>query len=257
VDAAQDAYQGAGDREACRTALRSQGALLIRWQLGARGVRYTLRSQSGDPLTLDAELLQAMGFDAAARQRLAGATSVEFEGPLLLAYRAWSPGVVVGESLNLSEAASEQIERLRLQATRFVNLGALPDFPWPPPPPSSCMMLLSPPTPSERQRANRLRCERSTRSPFPGDATFGAVDARIAAALRAAEYSRWSYYAVPGGFAIVARLERTRDDARPAPAGERFLPPSEDESNNPLAFRRSFTICSSRLRAIIGRWFSC
>lgn len=92
----------------------------------------------------------------------------------------------------------------------------LPNFPWPPPLPSS-RVALSP-------------------ARFAGDTTFGAVDERISAALRAADYAQKSYYRVPGGFAIVARLERIRDDARPAAASERFLPPSANEDESPLAF---------------------
>lgn len=92
----------------------------------------------------------------------------------------------------------------------------LPNFPWPPPQPSD-RVALSP-------------------SRFADDTTFGAIDDRISAALSAARYSESSYYRVPGGFAVVARLERIRDDARPAPPDSRFLPPSENEAENPLAF---------------------
>jgi hypothetical protein len=220
VDAARGAFEDTGDRAACRDALRSPRALLIHWQLGARGARYTLRSQSGDPLTLDAELLQAMGFDAAARQHMAGSTSVAFEGSVILAYRAWRPAVVDGESLSLSEAMSEQIERLRLEATTLVTLGEMPDLPWwPPPRPSS-----------------RTTLERAL---FRSDATLGDVADHLMEALRAAGNPRASFYTAPGGFVLVTRLERIDGSARPYAGSARFIEPRPGEPekpNDPLSF---------------------
>lgn len=92
----------------------------------------------------------------------------------------------------------------------------LPNFPWPPPRPSDQVAL---PT-----------------SLFAAD-VFGQVNDRITSAMRVAGYAQASYYRVPGGFAIVARLERIDDDAYPRrPDSERFLSPSAQEANNPLSF---------------------
>jgi hypothetical protein len=92
--------------------------------------------------------------------------------------------------------------------------GALPDFPWPPP------------TPSER--LNLRRSQILTVS-MGRDPSLSDVGRRIVRALEAAGYSEYSFYAVPGGFAVVARLERIQDDGTPAPDQLRFLAPEAAE----------------------------
>jgi hypothetical protein len=91
---------------------------------------------------------------------------------------------------------------------------ALPDFPWPPP------------TPSER--LNLRRSQILTVS-MGRDPSLSDVGRRIVRALEAAGYSEYSFYAVPGGFAVVARLERVQDDGTPAPDQLRFLAPEAAE----------------------------
>lgn len=107
--------------------------------------------------------------------------------------------------------AESKSEMIRIPASTGM---LLQDFPWPPPAPSSSVVL-------EKSR-------------FKDDTTFGGVSSRIERALNLAEYAQWSYYAVPGGMAIVAELERTRDDA--FPAVPRFLSLGEDAEVGPLAF---------------------
>lgn len=114
-------------------------------------------------------------------------------------------------ALALMAACAQEVD---MQAEDAI--AELPSFPWPPPQPSSSLTL----SPSR----------------FAGDETFGDVNNRIIAALEAGGYAQYSYYRVPGGFAIVARLERIRDDARAEPEPNRFLEPSEQERSNPLAF---------------------
>lgn len=60
-------------------------------------------------------------------------------------------------------------------------------------------------------------------------AKLSDVGERIVAALQAAGYSEYSFYAAPTGFAIVARLERMEPDGRPAPEKFRFIDPDAQE----------------------------
>ncbi len=90
---------------------------------------------------------------------------------------------------------------------------ALPEFPWPPPPPSDRMML------SRAGFARGLGANPSLMS---------AAD-HLTDALGQAGYSQYSFYSAPGGFALVARLERIRSDGTPEPEGQRFAPPSASE----------------------------
>jgi hypothetical protein len=55
------------------------------------------------------------------------------------------------------------------------------------------------------------------------------VGERIIGALEAAGYAEYSLYSVPGGFAVVARLERMDADGRPVAESLRFLPPETPE----------------------------
>ena len=84
-------------------------------------------------------------------------------------------------------------------------------FPWPPPQASSRVLLASWP------RGPQMR-------------DFGDIDARLTAALQPKGYVERSYYSVPGGFALVTRLEQIYSDGRSMPPPARFsaqlLPPS-------------------------------
>ncbi len=80
-----------------------------------------------------------------------------------------------------------------------------PSFPWPPPKASAFtdvglgLLTRDAPAPTFRTLADRLE-----------------------AALAAAGYGERSYYAVPGGFALVARLEQIEADGTPKPVPDRW-----------------------------------
>ena len=78
---------------------------------------------------------------------------------------------------------------------------ALPEFPWPPPKPSAFTDV---PVGSPEL------------SPGTG-VNFFSVDTKISEALSLAGYSDRSYFAVPNGFAIVTRLEKTDAEGNPDP----------------------------------------
>jgi hypothetical protein len=75
----------------------------------------------------------------------------------------------------------------------------LPDFPWPPPAPSTQTVL-----PNSLFQASG--------KPTP---SLSSVGAQLVGALEQARYFEYSYYRVPNGFALVARLERIGPDGTP------------------------------------------
>lgn len=79
-------------------------------------------------------------------------------------------------------------------------------FPWPPPMPSAREVL-----PPELFGAGRLM-------------TLGEADTLLAWALRSNGYTEMGYYEVPGGFAIVTRMEQINDGGGFAPARWRLDP---------------------------------
>jgi hypothetical protein len=90
--------------------------------------------------------------------------------------------------------------------------GALPDLePWPPPEPSSF-----------------ARLPRTALVDAAHPATLKSVAARLAAALERAQYPDYTFFSVPGGFAMATRIERI--DEQGVPLGElRFAPPNAFE----------------------------
>lgn len=85
----------------------------------------------------------------------------------------------------------------------------LPSFPWPPPPPSEKMVL-----PRDKLLAG-----------LGAKPSLGAIGQKLTKTLVSAGYPEYSFYRVPDGFAIVARLEQITADGSPQPQGERFLDP--------------------------------
>lgn len=100
----------------------------------------------------------------------------------------------------------------------------------PPPPPSSALQSFPwcPPPPSSWYSLDRML--------FPGDGNLFAVNARLEGALTAtrAGYAHMiSYYNVPNGYALVARLELLRGDGSADPRN-RFSPDILNEDRSPL-----------------------
>lgn len=87
-----------------------------------------------------------------------------------------------------------------------------PQFPWPPPSPSEQMDL---------PRARLLAA-------LPSSPNLFDVGEHLTAGLDSTGYAEHSFYAVPNGFALVARLERILENGRPAPGGFRYLPPGHE-----------------------------
>ena len=102
--------------------------------------------------------------------------------------------------------------QIRSEAQRPVE-ATLPDFPWPPPTPSTQIVL-----------PNSLF--QVSGKPTP---SLSSVGAQLVGALEQARYFEYSYYRVPNGFALVARLERIGPDGTPLPEEFRFLLPGSQE----------------------------
>lgn len=88
-----------------------------------------------------------------------------------------------------------------------------PVFPWPPPTPSARLVI-----PSEV---------------FPRQETLGRASMYLESALNRAGYAEISYYIIPGGIAVVTRLEHIYPDGRPFESSERWL--VDDESMQTLS----------------------
>lgn len=77
------------------------------------------------------------------------------------------------------------------------------------------------------------------RALFASDETLGDVADHLIEALRATGNARVSFYTAPGGFVLVARLERIRSDARPVAGAGRFIEPrpgDAEKPNDPLSY---------------------
>jgi hypothetical protein len=100
----------------------------------------------------------------------------------------------------------ENIERYeyleKSQHQYYESLEFFPSFPWPPPPASAIENL-------DPNLLKNLVC-------------LGDVDTCIGNALKAAGYVEKSYYYVPGGFALVTRLEQINDDGIPKALPDRW-----------------------------------
>lgn len=111
---------------------------------------------------------------------------------------------------------------------------AIPRFPWPPPEPTSRVTL------------DRNRCG-------AGADTLGAVARRLQDALDQAGYYEHSYYAAPGGFALVTRLEQIEFDGTPKPPPQRWsaAPPRHQIFSLRDYLRALFTAPQGHYRVIV------
>lgn len=81
---------------------------------------------------------------------------------------------------------------------------AIPRFAWPPP----------------KASAEASIPDKWVRS--AADTTLATVADKLEKALRLAEYADWSYYAVPGGFALATHVEHIKPDGTPLAGGDRW-----------------------------------
>ena len=97
------------------------------------------------------------------------------------------------------------VRSLRPDTAPPPHAAGIPAFPWPPPPASALYAI-----------PNRLLVS------LNGDTTLSDVGRKLTKALAEAKYGKWSYSAVPGGFALVAQIEQILEDGAPRPGPDRF-----------------------------------
>ncbi|WP_454278923.1 hypothetical protein [Sphingomonas sp. Marseille-Q8236] len=107
----------------------------------------------------------------------------------------------------------------------------MPNFPWPPPAPSARATISA-------ARFGRVQ-------------TLGEAADRLSSALERSGYTEIGYYAAPGGFALVTRIERMRDDGRPWSQVGRFDIESQASLPDPFTLSDYLT---ALLRAPPGRY---
>lgn len=83
------------------------------------------------------------------------------------------------------------------------------------------------------------------------DPSLYELGEHLSRGLDGAGYVERSFYAVPNGFALVARLERILDDGQPAPNSFRYLPPGEEPFSLTAYLSGLFVAPVGRYRQIV------
>jgi len=122
-----------------------------------------------------------------------------------------TPGIGVAPPTPSRSDDRQQYERPQQELSGF------PRFPWPPPAPSAQLLL-----PDGLFRGTSAAAT-----------SLADVGDKIVRALRQADYQEFSFYSVPNGFALVARLERMSPDGQPLPADFRYIAP---DAAQPFSF---------------------
>lgn len=112
---------------------------------------------------------------------------------------------------------------------------ALPNFPWPPPRPTDQMLL----------PRNRLLIA------LEDNPSLYDLGDHLSRGLDRAGYVERSFYAVPHGFALVARLERILDNGQPAPNAYRYMPPGAEPFSLTAYLSGLFVAPVGRYRQIV------
>jgi hypothetical protein len=172
--------------------------------------RFSLEARGGVLSSAPAEALHTLGpwEDALWEARMSAGVPLEMEAP---------PGV---------ESPPPAVQPPDPLPGPPVTTLFMPSFPWPPPQASAVAQLTQ-----------------ETMDVTPPPRTLGEVDARLRVGLEGAGYVERSYYSVPGGFAMVTRLEQIEADGRPKAGSDRWAP-----DPGPL---RPFTL-RGYLRALLG-----
>jgi hypothetical protein len=97
------------------------------------------------------------------------------------------------------------VRSLRPDSAPVAQATDIAAFPWPPPPASALYAIPA-----------RLVVS------LEGSTTLSDVGRKLTKALAEARYSKWSYSAVPRGFALVTQIEQIKDDGTPRPDPDRF-----------------------------------
>lgn len=113
-------------------------------------------------------------------------------------------------TVTMPPPAYDRAEREELPEMAAPDTDEFPAYPWPPEAPSSLVSL------SELYDFS-----------VGGGASLFDVSESLRVALRESGYLEKRYYAAPGGFVMVTRLEQTDEQGTPLPDGKRYLLPDD------------------------------
>lgn len=208
----------------CFRTVTGAGRWLIDKALGVRGVTYRLLGKGGKEVKLDDELLGLTGFEEPRIGARVEGSTIAIGFPILFGahysaverqlgfgagsfrVRPASPAMLAGARMAPVEPPGPGTDHDSEAPAGPGSSAAIPTFPWPPPRASTTRVL----------RPDLLRGDDDKAM------NLADVDRRLAAALDAAGYFEKAYYAVPGGFALVTRLEQIRDDGMSEKEPERW-----------------------------------
>lgn len=120
------------------------------------------------------------------------------------------PATVTRPPSAFDRTEREEVARDELPEMAAPDTDELPSYPWPPEAPSSLVSL-------------------SDLYDFSvgGSASLFDVSESLRTALRESGYLERRFYAAPGGFVMVTRLEQTDEQGTPLPDGKRYLLPED------------------------------
>lgn len=131
-------------------------------------------------------------------------------------------------ALRLNDCTPNEIKDYNLLHQRVINdtqelkiksRDVLPNFPWPPP---RASVIYEVPLHLSKQFTTYVENDANKRSLSALKPSLRHVDTALKNALNHAGQNELTYYAVPGGFALVSRLEQIEEDGTPMKSPERW-----------------------------------
>lgn len=100
----------------CRQYMADPKNFVIERTLAAKGVRYAFKNSSNQNINLDATLLNAIGLKGGTASNFVGASTLQWDKPLLIGYRLWKvreASAVAGSQLTIREMDSRDVAKAR------------------------------------------------------------------------------------------------------------------------------------------------
>jgi hypothetical protein len=139
-----------------------------------------------------------------------------------------------------AEAPSQTNSR-QSPSANLPTKAAIPRFDWPPPRPSARAVI--PPRPSARAVIPQHA--------FVSSKTLGQLASMLEEALEQTGYGELSYYSVPGGIAVVTRMEHIYPDGRPFEQSSRWMLGDSTEFSLSDYLHKLFAVDSGFYRVIV------
>jgi hypothetical protein len=193
--------------DACLRELTRSGSFLIQQTVEVRGAAYRFVGKRDATVPLDAELRALIGLTTLPAGARIHDETLEIGFPVVVGarYARIEPDLgFAGSGFVVTPAPAGELPPPSARKNGGPAAAEVPSFPWPPPRASTTDVL-----PDELVRVAPAM-------------TLGDLDRRLRAALESAGYLERRYYAAPGGFALVTRLEQIEEDGTPRPSPERW-----------------------------------